>query len=133
MGNLGTTLHAQGHLPDARQLQEQVVDARKRTLGPEHPDTLMAMGNLATTIGTQGDLIVACQLQEQTLDAYHRTLGPRHPATLVAIKNLVVTLQAKGELEDSDSELDERRADRTTPARTRSSPTPATPSESSSS
>ena len=28
------------------ELEEKVLEARKRTLGDEHPDTLMSMGNL---------------------------------------------------------------------------------------
>jgi hypothetical protein len=32
----------------------QVMEARKQVLGPEYPDTLLAMGNLASTYCKQG-------------------------------------------------------------------------------
>ena len=39
MSNLAATLRAQGDLAGARALQEQVLEARRRVLGEEHPDT----------------------------------------------------------------------------------------------
>jgi hypothetical protein len=39
MNNLAGTLHAQGELTGARELQEQVLAAFQRVLGDEHPDT----------------------------------------------------------------------------------------------
>jgi hypothetical protein len=53
MLNLAGTLRAQGDLPGARKLQEQVLEARRRLLGKEHPVTLLAMNNLAGTLYTQ--------------------------------------------------------------------------------
>ena len=38
-----------GRRQEALQLTEQVVEARKRTLGEEHPDTLSSMHALALT------------------------------------------------------------------------------------
>jgi hypothetical protein len=38
VNNLAQTLHAQGDLAGARKLQEQVLEARGRLLGKEHPD-----------------------------------------------------------------------------------------------
>jgi hypothetical protein len=38
-----------GKYTEAEKLQIQVLDARKRILGVEHPDTINAMGNLAAT------------------------------------------------------------------------------------
>ena len=42
MNNLADTLRAQGDLAGARALQERVLEARRRVLGEEHPDTLTA-------------------------------------------------------------------------------------------
>ena len=56
MNNLAQTLQAQGDLPGARKIQEQVLDASRRVLGGEHPDTLTSMNNLAGTLEAQGDL-----------------------------------------------------------------------------
>ena len=47
MNNLADTLRAQGDLNGARELQEKVLEIRRRILGEEHPDTLTSMNNLA--------------------------------------------------------------------------------------
>ena len=46
-GNLAQTLSSQGELARAQELEEGVLEARRRVLGDEHPDTLKAAGNLA--------------------------------------------------------------------------------------
>jgi uncharacterized protein (DUF2267 family) len=87
-----------GDFRSARALQEQVLKAHRRLLGPEHPDTLKAMNNLAQTLKAQGDLGAARALQEQVLEARRRLLGPEHPDTLTAMGNLASTLWEQGEL-----------------------------------
>jgi len=52
MYNLAETLRAQGDLPGARELHEQVLAIRHRVLGEEHPDTQTSMNKLALTLGT---------------------------------------------------------------------------------
>ena len=48
MGALSSVLaEEQGDYAGARQLEERVLEARKRVLGEEHPDTLTSMNNLA--------------------------------------------------------------------------------------
>jgi tetratricopeptide (TPR) repeat protein len=95
---VGVALHRIGDLPGARALQEQVLDARRRLLGPEHPDTLISMNNLAHTLSAQGDLPGARALQERVLDLRRRTLGPEHPDALRSLNNLAETLSAQGDL-----------------------------------
>ena len=63
----------------ARQQEEQVLEARRRLLGEEHPATLTARLNLAQTLYAQGDLAGARQHQEQVLEASRRLLGEEHP------------------------------------------------------
>ena len=42
-----------------------VLEARRRLLGEEHPDTLRAMGNLASTLEAQGEVETANELEHQ--------------------------------------------------------------------
>jgi hypothetical protein len=56
-----------------------VLEARRRTLGKEHPGTLTRMNNLALTYLHQGKLQDAADLQEKELEARRRTLGKEHP------------------------------------------------------
>ena len=76
----------------------QALDARRRLLGPEHPDTLGSMNNLAMTLSALGNLTGARALHQQVLDAARRLLGPEHPDTLTSMSNLAATLYALGDL-----------------------------------
>jgi len=64
------------------------VTARRRMLGDEHPDTLLAIDNLAFTLRDLGDVAGARKLQEELLGVRRRTLGDEHPDTVVAMSNL---------------------------------------------
>ena len=48
--------YERGEYAGARKLEEQVLEARGRLLGKEHPDTLTTMLNLAGTLKAQGNL-----------------------------------------------------------------------------
>ncbi len=87
-----------GEYPLARHLQEDVLEARRRRLGDEHPETLASMGNLALTLLAQGELGSARALQEEELKTIRRLVGHEHPDTLVSMGNLALTLQAQAEL-----------------------------------
>ena len=88
MNNLAETLYAQGDLTGAHKLQEQVLEAKARLLGKEHPDTLAAMLNLAMTLHAQEDLAGREKLLEQLLEAKFRLLGGEHPEGLIAMFHL---------------------------------------------
>ena len=92
MNNLAATLCAQGDLPGARALEEQVLALRRRVLGDVHPATLTSMNNLAATLCAQGDLPGARKIEEQVLDVHPRVLGQEHHGTLVSAWNLFGTL-----------------------------------------
>lgn len=57
------------------------MEARKRTLGEEHPDTLGSMHNLAVRLSKVGQRQEALQLTELVVEANKRTLGEEHPDT----------------------------------------------------
>ena len=59
-------------------MEKQVLEATKRILGSEHPDTIRALGNLASTYGSLGRYIEAEELKKQVLDARNRILGAEH-------------------------------------------------------
>ncbi|MFA7429637.1 MAG: tetratricopeptide repeat protein, partial [Rhodospirillaceae bacterium] len=72
---LAATLWAQGDRAGARALLEQVVEARRRVLGAEHPDTVTSMNILASTLGPQGVRARVRALLEQVLKALRRIPG----------------------------------------------------------
>jgi hypothetical protein len=87
-----------GDYASARKLREQVLEARRRLLGEEHPATLRARNNLAQTLKAQGDLAGARKLEEQALEAFRRLLGEKHLDTLTAMANLAATVYGQGDL-----------------------------------
>ena len=81
--------------------QQQAVDTFRAVLGPEHPDTLLAMENLAGAWGDLVDYERARTLYGQVYEARERTLGPEHPETLMALGNLATTYSKLGDYEHS--------------------------------
>ena len=69
----------------------QVLYARNRILGVEHPDIIRAMANLAATNRNLGKYTEAEKLEMQVLDARIRILGVEHPGTIRAMANLAAT------------------------------------------
>ena len=91
--DLALTLQAQGDLPGARKIQEQVLDVRRRVLGEEHPDTVVSAWNLLLTLADLTDGEAA----RQVFIAYLVPLLQRNPATLSAnLRQIQSTLQRIG-------------------------------------
>lgn len=72
-----------------------MLEASQRTLGNEHPNTLLAMNNLAVSYGKVGRKQEAIELREKVLEARQRTLSNEHPDTLMAMNNLANLLSKK--------------------------------------
>ncbi len=53
-------------------MQRELLDMRRRVLGPEHPDTLNTMGNLAASLSGQGKHAEAEQMQRELLNVQRR-------------------------------------------------------------
>ena len=83
----------------ARRLGQEVLEAKERLLGGEHPSTLTAKGNLAATMQALGELDGARGLQEEVLEAEKRLLGDDDLSTLASQSNLAQTLRELGELD----------------------------------
>ena len=90
-----------GQWLQAVELKEKVLEARKRILGEEHPDTLLSMGNLARSYSDLGRRQDAVELEEKVLEARKRTLGEEHPDTLRTMGNLAVSYSDLGRRQDA--------------------------------
>ncbi len=77
-----------GKYTAARDLQDRICDARKRLLGPEHPETLHARYELARWTGLAGYPVAARDQFDTLLPIYERVHGPEHRATLNTLGNL---------------------------------------------
>ena len=77
--NFANCLSEGGKGEQAEQLERQTLEALRRTLGHEHPDTLACEANLAVTLRAQGRTPEAEQLQRRMLSVMTRVLGENHP------------------------------------------------------
>jgi hypothetical protein len=83
MINLAGLLQAQGHLEEARPLYVDALEGRRRTLGPNHPDTFTSMLNLATLLADVKERDEAAALLRECFEGSQRVLGPNHPRTIL--------------------------------------------------
>src|ERR1035441_1097109 len=88
MAKVASYLGQIGNYAEARALEQQVLEARKRVLGGEHPDTLTARANLARWTGEAGDAAGARDQYAALLPIRQRVSGPGHPRTLTVRANL---------------------------------------------
>jgi tetratricopeptide (TPR) repeat protein len=77
-----------GLFPEAEREQKQVLEMRRRVLGPEHPATLDAANRLGNVYWSQGKLGETEQFLTKILETEQRVLGPDHPQTLKTLGNL---------------------------------------------
>ena len=99
---LGRALQMRGYFPESKILLSDVLKAHERTLGAEHPHTLVSVNDLAVCLEAMGLRKDAEPLYRRALEASERTLGAEHPDTLLSINNLAVCLRAMGLLKDAE-------------------------------
>jgi Tetratricopeptide repeat len=92
-------VHESGFWTDAEKLLVQVMEARSRILGAEHPDTLATMGHLASAYEKQERWEEAEKLQFQVMKISSRVLGVEHPNTLASIGNYAAMCRDQKEAE----------------------------------
>src|ERR1700722_15515287 len=78
------------------QPDEDTLARRRRDLGEDHPDTLVAASNLAVSPRAAGEYQAARELDEDTLARRRRVLGEDHPDTLASADGLAIRLRAVG-------------------------------------
>ena len=98
----GSLLREQGYFKEAETLENEVLDARNRILGVEHPDTITAMANLASTYRNLGKFTEAEKLEIQVLDARNIIFGVDDPNTLCAMANLAETYYSLGKYPEAE-------------------------------
>ncbi|BCR98589.1 uncharacterized protein AKAW2_40272A [Aspergillus luchuensis] len=100
--NVCSCLSSDGRWKEAEELEVQVLDLRKRVLGPEHPDTLTSMANLASVYWDQERWKEAEVLEAQVLELHKQVLGPEHPDTLTSLANLASTYWDQGRWKEAE-------------------------------
>jgi hypothetical protein len=98
----GLLLLRQGHLAEAEPLLRFALEARERTLGADHADTLISVENLARLLRDQGKWAEVEPMYRRALEARERTLGADHADTLASVGNIAVLLRDQGKLAEAE-------------------------------
>src|SRR5690606_19723537 len=98
----------EGALP----LEEQVLEARTRLLGPEHPDTLFIALNHGMNLSRAGRLREAQDLFAATMPCALEVLGTMHLQYQLVMTTLDFTLVDSGDLAGAVVRLDDALARR---------------------
>jgi len=103
LGNLAYDFERQGKYGQAEEIDRHNLEARRRVLGPENPNTLVPMTNLAIVYAEQGKFAGAAPLFRQTVDIRRRVMGPEHPETLQSMSNLAEFLRDTGKYPQAEA------------------------------
>jgi serine/threonine protein kinase len=93
---IGETYRALGLYAEGRSHLERTLMLRRGALGPESPDTLMALKDLARMNFYEGRYDQAEPLYQQALEGLRRVRGPEDWATLAVLNDLAVLAYFKG-------------------------------------
>ena len=83
----------------------EIMETRKRTLGKQHPYTLLAMANMAIVLSAMGRLDEAEDLIRGGLPVAQQNLGPDHIGTLFGEHTLACVLLQKGQYAEAERML----------------------------
>lgn len=88
MCNLADTLMRMHDYAGGEALFQQALEAQRRVLGPEHPQTIITMRNLAEALTMAHDYAQAEKVLKPAIDIERRVLGPDHPNTALSTYSL---------------------------------------------
>jgi tetratricopeptide (TPR) repeat protein len=83
---------------NAEKQLERAVELRRRTLGPDHPDTLTSMDDLGVLYNLESKYAAAEALLSQVLTARERVLGKEHKDTLATMSDLGLAIAYEGDV-----------------------------------
>ena len=92
-----TELYQAGKFNDAIPVAQEFLELSEKALGPDHPDTAMALSNLALLYSSMGDYAKAEPLYQRALKIYEKALGPDHPDTARSLNNLAALYDSMGD------------------------------------
>ncbi len=89
----------------AEELARKSLEARRASLGPNHPDTLKSQFLLAVAADRQGRYPESEKLLRDTLERQRAVLGSEHPDTLRTASRLGMVHYLQGRYEEANREL----------------------------
>ncbi|WFD33129.1 Intracellular distribution of mitochondria [Malassezia sp. CBS 17886] len=82
-------------LANALRFQRQAVTISERTMGLDHPDTMVQYMNLAAIERSAGNLDAALRCQGRVLELWQLLYGGDHPDTIHTLTSVALVLQAR--------------------------------------
>jgi tetratricopeptide (TPR) repeat protein len=102
MNSLAETYYAQGKSAKAEALFRQVLDVRRRVLGPEHPATLYTHTDLVCVYANENRFSMAEPHAAQALAGRRRIFGPNNPDTMFSAQDLALAYIGQGKFAESE-------------------------------
>jgi|GEM_PF-2512807 len=102
---LAQLYHFDERYEEAEVLFNEVLAARRRTLGDSHPHTLTTMNNLGTLYADMGKLSQGLDMLSKTVEVRRRTLGDGHPSTMASEYNLARVFMEQKRFTDAEVAL----------------------------
>ncbi len=99
---IGATYQALGEYTPAQRHLETALEARRRVLGDNHPETLESINNMGVLLEAQGKLAEAEPYYRGALEGRRRVLSDDHADTLQSISNLGAILQLQGKFAEAE-------------------------------
>lgn len=93
MANLASTYWNQGRWEAAEELQTDAMEARKKKLGADYPDTLTSMHNLAFAWKEQGRDEEAIRLMHECVLSLTRVLGQASDHMDICVDGAFISLK----------------------------------------
>ncbi|KAK0611657.1 hypothetical protein B0T14DRAFT_488834 [Immersiella caudata] len=103
---LGDLFKDQGLLDKAEAMYDRALQAREKTLGPDHTSTLQAVHNLGKLYLDKGRLDEAEAVYNRALKGREKALGPDHTSTLGTVNNLGLVYRDQGRLNEAEAMYD---------------------------
>jgi serine/threonine protein kinase len=86
-----------GMYEQAMPLQTEALEARRRILGEEHPDTLASLSGMGLLLTAMGEFDEAAPIHERVFESRRRVLGEDHRDTLSAGHNVAALHFERGD------------------------------------
>ena len=105
MGNLADVLTAEGQYSEAEQLLRQTLDAKRRTMGAEHPSTFYALDGLGNLLKKEERYPEAEKTYREAFEGRSHVLRAGHPDTASSAYGLASVLALEGKRDEAFSNL----------------------------
>jgi serine/threonine-protein kinase len=106
LDTIGRAYHELGLFEQAAPPLERGLELRRRTLGPDHPETLGSLYDVAENVRGLGEFERAIELYRQTLDGQLRAVGPDSTQVAETLESLSFAIRnASNDFSEAESLL----------------------------